>query len=153
MEAVTVSHSGARDKLHHSVEGMSVILREEHVVCMFVCMYVFFWYFLLAYSWCTILYITGVQYSESQFLNYASFIDLPTQRSNPGLPHCRQILYQLSYQGSHSYYKILAIFPTLYIYASIFLFLHPFLENTICSAFLESHLNMVSMYRGWPTNH
>ena len=22
----------------------------------------------------------------------------PTQRSNPGLPHCRQILYQLSYQ-------------------------------------------------------
>ena len=26
----------------------------------------------------------------------------PTQRSNPGLPHCRQILYQLSYQGSPS---------------------------------------------------
>ena len=24
----------------------------------------------------------------------------PTQRSNPGLLHCRQILYQLSYQGS-----------------------------------------------------
>ena len=24
----------------------------------------------------------------------------PTQESNPGLPHCRQILYQLSYQGS-----------------------------------------------------
>ena len=24
----------------------------------------------------------------------------PTQGSNPGLPHCRQILYQLSYQGS-----------------------------------------------------
>ena len=24
-----------------------------------------------------------------------------TQGSNPGLPHCRQILYQLSYQGSH----------------------------------------------------
>ena len=24
----------------------------------------------------------------------------PIQRSNPGLPHCRQILYQLSYQGS-----------------------------------------------------
>ena len=23
----------------------------------------------------------------------------PTQGSNPGLPHCRQILYQLSYQG------------------------------------------------------
>ena len=24
----------------------------------------------------------------------------PTQESNPGLPHCRQILYQLSYQES-----------------------------------------------------
>ena len=26
--------------------------------------------------------------------------DLPTQGSNPGLPHCRQMLYLLSYQGS-----------------------------------------------------
>ena len=25
----------------------------------------------------------------------------PTQGSNPGLPHCRWILYQLSHQGSH----------------------------------------------------
>ena len=24
----------------------------------------------------------------------------PTQEPNPGLPHCRQILYQLSYKGS-----------------------------------------------------
>ena len=24
----------------------------------------------------------------------------PTQRSNPGLPHCRQILYQLGHKGS-----------------------------------------------------
>ena len=24
----------------------------------------------------------------------------PTQESNPGLPHCRRILYQVSYQGS-----------------------------------------------------
>ena len=30
----------------------------------------------------------------------------PTQGSNPGLPHCRQILYQLSHQGSpHFTYK------------------------------------------------
>ena len=27
-----------------------------------------------------------------------------TQGSNPGLPHCRQILYQLSHQGSPYYY-------------------------------------------------
>ena len=25
----------------------------------------------------------------------------PTQGLNPGLPHCRQMLYRLSYQGSH----------------------------------------------------
>ena len=25
----------------------------------------------------------------------------PTQGSNPGLPHCRQVLYRLSHQGSH----------------------------------------------------
>ena len=27
----------------------------------------------------------------------------PTQESNQGLLHCRQILYQLSYQGSHTF--------------------------------------------------
>ena len=27
----------------------------------------------------------------------------PTQRLNPGLPHCRQILYHLSHQGSQQY--------------------------------------------------
>ena len=29
----------------------------------------------------------------------------PTQESNPGLPHCRQILYQLSHKGSPTPYK------------------------------------------------
>ena len=28
----------------------------------------------------------------------------PTQGSNPGLPHCRQILYQLSHKGSPNFY-------------------------------------------------
>ena len=28
--------------------------------------------------------------------------DFPTQGSNPGLPHCRQMLYHLSHQGSQS---------------------------------------------------
>ena len=34
----------------------------------------------------------------------------PTQGSNPGLPHCRWILYQLSYQGSYTYTYILSFF-------------------------------------------
>ena len=39
----------------------------------------------------------------------------PTQGSNPGLPHCRQILYQLSHYGSPTYY-----FYTPYIYIFFF---------------------------------
>ena len=31
---------------------------------------------------------------------FPSLEDLPTQESNPGLLHCRQILYQLSHKGS-----------------------------------------------------
>ena len=31
----------------------------------------------------------------------------PTQRSNPGLLHCRQILYHLSYQGNTVSYEVL----------------------------------------------
>ena len=30
----------------------------------------------------------------------------PTQGSNPGLPYCRQIHYQLSYQGSPTVYSV-----------------------------------------------
>ena len=33
-------------------------------------------------------------------LPFPSLGDLPTQELNPGLLHCRQILYQLSYEGS-----------------------------------------------------
>ena len=29
----------------------------------------------------------------------------PTQGLNPGLPHCRQILYQLSHKGSQEYWS------------------------------------------------
>ena len=39
----------------------------------------------------------------------------PTQGSNPGLPHCKQILYQLSYQGSPLKYNTLIIFNSLSI--------------------------------------
>ena len=35
---------------------------------------------------------------------------LPTQGSNPGLPHCRQILHQLSYRGRTLNFKIYVLF-------------------------------------------
>ena len=38
---------------------------------------------------------TGVDDSHSLLQGIS-----PTQGSNPGLPHCRQILYQLSHKGS-----------------------------------------------------
>ena len=42
--------------------------------------------------------------SETQFTGVGSCSLLqgifPNQESNPGLPHCRQILYQLNYKGS-----------------------------------------------------
>ena len=48
---------------------------------------------------------------DSLFLLQQIFL---TQESNWGLLHYRQVLYPLSYRGSHSYYKLLALFPTLY---------------------------------------
>ena len=56
----------------------------------------------------------------------------PTQGSNPGLPHCRQILYQLSHQGSLKFstsikmtlvinHKILSICLSLIFYLYIYI--------------------------------
>ena len=48
---------------------------------------------------------TGVGY---HFLLQGIF---PTQELNPGLLHCRQILYRLSYKGRSDSYLFLIIFP------------------------------------------
>ena len=37
----------------------------------------------------------------------------PTQESNPGLPHCRQILYQLSHQGGPYLMKMIMLIKIL----------------------------------------
>ena len=37
---------------------------------------------------------------QARILEWVAFPFFPTQGSNPGLPHCRQILCCLSYQGS-----------------------------------------------------
>ena len=49
----------------------------------------------------------------------------PTQELNPGLPHCRQILYQLSHQGSNNQDSEVTVlfcpsFPTNFKLASAF---------------------------------
>ena len=58
----------------------------------------------------------------------------PTQGLNPGLPHCRQILYQLSYQGSPKYHRAsLKIHRNLITTAGIlFHCQHPNLTSLFC---------------------
>ena len=40
---------------------------------------------------------------QARILEWVAFPFFPTQGSNPGLPHCRRILYQLSHKGVHVY--------------------------------------------------
>ena len=57
----------------------------------------------------------------------------PTQESNQGLPHCRQILYQLSYQGSP--------YMCVYIYIQIMLLYTwnlNIIVNHLCFIFFKS---------------
>ena len=43
-----------------------------------------------------------MEFSRPEYCSGYSLLQgiFPTQGSNPGLPHCRQVLYQLSHQGS-----------------------------------------------------
>ena len=53
----------------------------------------------------------------------------PTQGSNPGLPHCSQIYYRLSHQGS----------PCIYI--------HTYVTGSICYTFESNTVNQ--LYFSW----
>ena len=47
--------------------------------------------------------IQSMEFSRPEYWSWKPFPSpgiFPTQGLNPGLPHCRKILYQLSYQGS-----------------------------------------------------
>ena len=65
----------------------------------------------------------------------------PTQGSNPGLLHCRWVLYQLSHQGSPSF---------VYIYMHTHTHTHTHIHNSIhmqsCFLLLIFHLNDVIHY-------
>ena len=68
----------------------------------------------------------------------------PTQRSNPGLPHCRWILYHLSHQGSPKWdHLVLAYFLNMYI-----LFINVFAAtNEKCNIILGGVINCESLGR------
>ena len=55
----------------------------------------------------------------------------PTQGSSPGLPHCRQILYQLSHKGS-------PIYKARYKYMALSIF-----ANIICHAFEFNSVRLI----------
>ena len=62
----------------------------------------------------------------------------PTQGSNPGLPHCRRILYQLSHKGSHiNIHQIIDFsFPIFLIFSFIKLLISPFQYFLFSPSFL-----------------
>ena len=62
----------------HTVKGFSIVSEAE--------VDVFFW--------------NSLAFSMIQWMSFPTPGDLPNQGSNPGPPHCRWILYQLSHQES-----------------------------------------------------
>ena len=59
----------------------------------------------------------SMEFSRQEYWSGLPFLlqgIFPTQGSNPGLPHCRQTLYHLSYQGSHHFVIHLQTFTHIY---------------------------------------
>ena len=86
----------------HLLSSPSPAFNLPQSLSLYVCVYVYMW---IAWS-CPTLRPHGLYSpwdSPGQSTGVGSLCLLqgifPTQRLNPGLPHCRRILYQLSYQG------------------------------------------------------
>ena len=63
----------------------------------------------------------------------------PTQGSNPGLQHCRQILNHLSHQGNHIYYILYYIIYNIH-YINISWYIHILTYIYTCPQFLKFSL-------------
>ena len=80
----------------------------------------------------------SVEYSRPEYKNtrvgsYSLLQGIvPTQGLNPGLPHCRQILYQLSHQGSIYTYTHTHTHTYIYIYTHTY----------ICIFFIFFHFDL-----------
>ena len=90
------------------------------------------------------LYIYSPWNSPGQITGVGSFSLLqgifPTQGSNPGLPHCKQILYQLSHKGS------LQPKAKTYFLHSFFCYSFFHVPNILCYYFFK----VVSIIKGYP---
>ena len=72
-----------------------------------------------------------------------------TQGSNPGLLHCRQILYHLSYPGSKYFIYFYWISRFLWLEFVLFIFLsHPVTKLSVVNKYLLNAFNgMIIIYR------
>ena len=123
------SHTSRSYKVQDKVLTDWVLVKSLFLslVCMYACIYIYIYVYIYThththththtyiyiYENCSVvsnslwphgLYIYSPWNSPGQNTGVSSLSLLqglfPTQRSNPGLPHCRQILYQLSHKGS-----------------------------------------------------
>ena len=87
-----------------------------------------------------------------------SSVDLPNPGIKLGSPHCRWILYQLSYQGSPSYKtKYIFIMQSKIMVLGIYFkdwktYLHKSLHTGICSGFIHNYQNLEATkmsFCGW----
>ena len=75
----------------------------------------------------------------------------PTQGSNPGLPHCKRILHQLSYQGSPCFW-----FSSVHSLSCVRLFVTPWTAARQASLSItnsQSLLKLMSIESVMPSNH
>jgi len=59
-------------------------------------------------QWCLTLYGQSMKFSRPEYWSDSHFLlqgIFPTQGSNPGLLHCRRILYQLSHREAQEYWS------------------------------------------------
>ena len=66
-----------------------------------------------------------------------------TQGSNPGLPHCKQILYQLSHPGSP---KINVSYFILFFCVCVYTLLFAFLERWVMRIFILKSLTSILLF-------
>ena len=79
----------------------------------------------------------------------------PTQGSKPGLAHCRQILYQLSHQGS-PYIPLFPLFSSVQSFNCVQLFVTPWTavhQASLSITNSQSLLKIISIELVMPSNH
>ena len=99
--------------------------------------------------WIFLARVTG---EDCHFLLQGIF---PTQGLNPHLPHCRQMLYRLSHQGSLSIYVYMYCFSSVQSFGHVRLFATPWTAARQASVHhqLPEFTQLMSIKSVMPSNH